>query len=75
MYLPRQFSSTDPAHARDLMRGHPFASLITTDDEGFPFTTHLPLHLEDDGGPLRLLAMWPGPTRSGAICRRGPRRW
>ncbi|MBN9407607.1 MAG: FMN-binding negative transcriptional regulator [Burkholderiales bacterium] len=55
MYLPRQFSSADPAHARDLMRGHPFASLVSTDDDGFPFVTHLPLHLEEEGGPLRLL--------------------
>lgn len=30
------------------MREHPFASLISNDDEGLPFVTHLPLHLDSD---------------------------
>lgn len=29
------------------MREHPFASLISNDDAGIPFVTHLPLHLEE----------------------------
>lgn len=45
MYLPPQFNPKDEAHAISVMRGHPFASLISVDDEGFPFVTHLPLHL------------------------------
>ena len=49
MYLPPYFSSRDPAQAARLMREHPFASLITTDDEGLPFVTHLPLHLREEG--------------------------
>ena len=55
MYLPPQFASKDRAHAIELMRGHPFASLISHDDEGLPFVTHLPLHLEAQGDPLVLL--------------------
>ena len=47
MYQPPQFKSTDRAIAAELMREHPFASLICADDEGLPFVTHLPLHLED----------------------------
>ncbi|MGV3571159.1 MAG: FMN-binding negative transcriptional regulator [Ramlibacter sp.] len=47
MYQPPQFRSNDPAIAADLMRRHAFASLVSTDDEGFPFVTHLPLHLEE----------------------------
>ncbi|AEG93067.1 FMN-binding negative transcriptional regulator [Ramlibacter tataouinensis] len=47
MYLPRHFESEDAALARELMRAHPFASLISTDDDGLPFVTHLPLHLEE----------------------------
>ncbi len=43
MYLPPHFGSTDPAHARALVRAHPLASLVSTDDGGFPFVTHLPL--------------------------------
>lgn len=54
MYLPPQFNEKDRAVAAELMRAHPFASLITTDDEGLPFVTHLPLVLEEqgDGGLL-----------------------
>jgi transcriptional regulator len=47
MYQPPQFKSDDPALAAEVMRKHPFASLISTDEEGLPFVTHLPLHLEE----------------------------
>ena len=46
MYQPPQFKSTDPAIAADLVRAHPLASLISCDDDGLPFVSHLPLHLE-----------------------------
>ena len=55
MYLPTQFSSKDAAHAPALMRSHPFASLISVDDTGLPFVSHLPLHLEQRGNELVLL--------------------
>ena len=55
MYLPPQFSSTDPAHARDLIRRYPLASLISVDDDGLPFVTPLPLHLMEEDGIWRLL--------------------
>jgi transcriptional regulator len=54
MYQPAQFTAKDPSHATTLMRDYPFASLISTDDEGFPFVTHLPLHLEQRGEQLVL---------------------
>jgi transcriptional regulator len=54
MYLPRQFDRPEDAQA--LMREHPFASLVTTDESGFPFVTHLPLRLEVlPSGAFRLL--------------------
>jgi transcriptional regulator len=54
MYLPKQFNH--PQHAPAIMREHPFASLVTTDETGFPFVTHLPLKLiEEEGVPVRLL--------------------
>ena len=53
MYLPKQFNQ--PEHAATLMREHPFASLVTTDDSGFPFVTHLPLKLLEEGGQPALL--------------------
>ncbi|SCK55226.1 negative transcriptional regulator, PaiB family [Variovorax sp. HW608] len=49
MYMPPQFNATDREVAMELMRTHPFASLVSTDDEGLPFITHLPLMLEDRG--------------------------
>ena len=55
MYQPPQFRSADPAIAAELMRAHPFASLISTDDQGFPFVSHLPLHLEQRGERFVLL--------------------
>ena len=55
MYLPPQFVAKDPTLALEVMRSHPFASLISCDDEGLPFVTHLPLHLEEQGG---LLVLW-----------------
>jgi transcriptional regulator len=54
MYLPQQFNQ--PQHAATIMREHPLASLVTTNDTGFPFVTHLPLKLlEESGQPALLL--------------------
>jgi transcriptional regulator len=56
MYLPPQFEATDRTLATELMRAHPFASLISNDDEGLPFVTHLPLVLDErEEGALALL--------------------
>jgi transcriptional regulator len=55
MYQPPQFRSDDAAIAAELMRSYPFASLVSNDDAGFPFVTHLPLHLEERGGRFVLL--------------------
>lgn len=55
MYLPPQFNAKDLAHARELMRAYPFASLISTDETGLPFVSHIPLHLEARGEQLVLL--------------------
>ena len=65
MYLPAQFESPDGAHADALMRAHPLASLVSTDDEGFPFITHLPLHLQVRGDQRVLLGH----------CARGNPHW
>lgn len=54
MYQPPQFNSKDRAQALDIIRAHPFASLISVDDTGLPFVTHLPLHLEEQGEKLVL---------------------
>jgi transcriptional regulator len=46
MYIPAQFKSKQLTDAIELMKSHPFATLITNDDDGWPFITYLPLHLE-----------------------------
>ncbi len=55
MYLPPQFKPEDRKHALALMREHQFASLISTDDTGLPYVTHLPLHVQEEGDRLVLL--------------------
>lgn len=47
IYLPPQFACEDRALALQLMREHPFASLVGADDEGTPFVSHIPLQLVD----------------------------
>lgn len=54
MYMPPQFKG-DRAKAAALIQEHPFASLISVDEAGLPYVTHLPLHLEDRGDQLVLL--------------------
>ena len=55
MYLPPQFKAKTREHAFALIRSHPFASLISNDDDGLPFVTPLPLHLLEEGGETLLL--------------------
>ncbi|MBI2747613.1 MAG: FMN-binding negative transcriptional regulator [Burkholderiales bacterium] len=55
MYLPPQFKSEERTHALSLMRAHPFSSLISPDDDGLPYVTHLPLHVQEEGAELVLL--------------------
>jgi transcriptional regulator len=55
MYLPPPFAAKNRLHAMQIMREHPFASLISTDEDDLPFVTHLPLHLEEQDGQLKLL--------------------
>ena len=43
MYLPKQFNH--PEHARTIIRENPFASLVSNDDDGFPFVSHIPIKL------------------------------
>jgi len=54
MYLPQQFNSKNNSDAIELMRENPFASLISVDESGFPFVSHIPLHLELRGAELVL---------------------
>ena len=55
MYLPPHFDVQQQEVATDLMRAHPFASLISNDDSGVPYVSHVPLHLEQRDAGLFLL--------------------
>ena len=54
MYLPAHFKG-DRAQAAALITENPFASLISVDDGGLPYVTHLPLHLENRDVQMLLL--------------------
>ena len=55
MYMPPQFNSRDRALALELIHDHPLASVISNDDQGLPFVSHLPLYAEQRGEALVLL--------------------
>lgn len=51
MYVPKHFEIADPAWCHALMRAQSFAVMITADDTGAPFATHLPFLVDDTRGP------------------------
>lgn len=75
MYMPPQFNAKDVAIAHTLMREHPFASLISMDDEGAPFVTHLPLHLELRGDETVLLGHLAKPNPHVKYLRARAQAW
>ena len=50
MYIPKAFEGAD-AIGREIMQAHGWALLVTSDESGAPFATHLALHWQDDGSP------------------------
>ncbi len=48
MYLPKQFDQQDQSLALEVMRANNFATMVTTDADGLPFATHLPLVVTAD---------------------------
>jgi transcriptional regulator len=73
MYQPPQFQSKDRAQALEIIRAHPFASLISVDDAGLPFVTHLPLHLEEQGDKLVLFGHCAKPNAHWKYLQTRPR--
>ena len=43
MYLPTHFEQPDLALTLEVMRTHSFATMVSVDDAGAPYATHLPL--------------------------------
>ncbi len=71
--MPPHFDSKDRALAVELMRAYPFATLISTDDTGFPFQSHLPLHVEQRGDALVLLGHCAKPNAHWRYLQARPR--
>ncbi|MDP6705238.1 MAG: FMN-binding negative transcriptional regulator [Alphaproteobacteria bacterium] len=51
MYIPKQFTETDAGRLEALIESHGFALVVTTDAEGLPVASHLPLIYEAGRGP------------------------
>ena len=62
MYQPRAFVDTDLAWLDALFAADPFVTLVTNDEAGAPFASHLPvLYRRDDQG-IRIEGHWAGPN-------------
>lgn len=55
MYLPPAFDASDPERCHALIRRESFATLVTVDEAGAPFATHLPFLLDAARGALGTL--------------------
>ncbi len=62
MYLPRAFAETDLARLDALVAADPFATLVTTDDAGAPFASHLPVLYRREGDRVLLEGHWARPN-------------
>lgn len=54
MYLPKHFEQTDQALALEVMRAHNFAVMVSNDDAGVPYATHLPVVVSEHEGAIRI---------------------
>jgi transcriptional regulator len=54
MYLPAHFAQPDEALVRQLIREAPLAALVTRAASGGIEANHLPMLLDETGGPIRL---------------------
>jgi transcriptional regulator len=54
MYIPKHFEAPNRAATLEVMRAYPFASLISTDADGAPIATPLPVAVTDSGDDTTL---------------------
>ena len=52
MYIPESFAQNDKALLIEMMGAHSFALLISTQESGEPFVTHLPFVVHEDADRL-----------------------
>lgn len=62
MYSPRTFTETDLGELDRLLARDPFATLVTTGDDGLPFASHLPVLYRRDGDAVLLEGHWARPN-------------
>jgi transcriptional regulator len=55
MYVPKHFHEEDLAVLQALMRQYSFATLVSTQEDGVPVATHLPVLLETEPAPYGTL--------------------
>ncbi len=66
MYLPRAFAETDLVHLDELLAADPFVTLISTDGNGEPFASHMPVLYRRQGRDVLIEGHW---ARPNAQCR------
>ena len=62
MYLPRAFADTDLSALDALVEANPFVTLISRDEQGEPFVSHLPILYRREGERVRIEGHWAGPN-------------
>ena len=66
MYQPRAFVQTDLAQLDTLFAADPFVTLITNDQAGAPFASHLPVLYRRDADGIRIEGHWARPNPQAA---------
>ncbi len=62
MYLPRRFAETDLTELDRLVARDAFVTLVTTDADGLPFASHLPVLYRRDGERVQFVGHWARPN-------------
>ncbi|GHB93745.1 FMN-binding negative transcriptional regulator [Thermomonas carbonis] len=62
MYQPRAFVGTDAAQLDALFVADPFVTLLTNDEAGTPFASHLPVLYHRDGDRIVVEGHWAKPN-------------
>ena len=62
MYSPRAHVETDLAQLDALIAAAPFVTLVTSDADGSPFATHLPVLYQRDGNDILIEGHWARPN-------------
>ena len=66
MYQPSAFVQTDLAQLDTLFAADPFVTLITNDQAGAPFASHLPVLYRRDADGIRIEGHWARPNPQAA---------